>query len=80
MRARGTGEETHLDQFASEALLVLGRASTSLHDPFSPEPSTATEAVLSPMASPALHDSFMPLNQCFLDDSYTIKFSCKLKV
>ena len=45
------------------------QASTSLHDPFSPGLSTATEAALSPVvfhglsqcqASAALHDPFMP--------------------
>jgi hypothetical protein len=55
--------------------------SKTLHDPFSPGPSIATEAAPSTMAfhglsqyqaSAALHDPFMSQNQYHLGDSYTL--------
>jgi hypothetical protein len=43
-----------LSQIASQGLFSRGQALTALHDPFSPGPSTASEAAPSPMASPSL--------------------------
>ena len=58
----------------------MGPSLQSLHDPFSPGPSTVTEAALSPMAfhglsqcqaSAALQMPSCRQNQYQLDDSYT---------
>jgi hypothetical protein len=58
------------------------QASTSLHDPFYPIPSTVTEAAPSSMASHSANLELLskaPLmlqNQYHLGDCYAVKFSC----